>query len=51
MSYLEKAQDLYRMIGEGQLLDAFEKYYHENVVMVNGMLLPIDKGRVVFFRE
>ncbi|MEM7104409.1 MAG: nuclear transport factor 2 family protein [Bacteroidota bacterium] len=34
MSYLEKAKDLYRMIGEGNMLDAFEKYYHEDVVMV-----------------
>lgn len=33
MSYLEKAQALYQMIGQGQMLDAFEKYYHEDVVM------------------
>jgi hypothetical protein len=34
MTYLEKAQDLYRMLGEGNMMDAFEKYYHENVTMI-----------------
>lgn len=34
MTYLEKAQDLYRMLGEGNMMDAFEKYYHEDVEMV-----------------
>lgn len=34
MSYLQKVSDLYAMIGQGQLLEAFEKYYHEDVVMV-----------------
>jgi hypothetical protein len=33
MSYLQKAKDLYAMIGQGQLLEAFEKYYHNDVVM------------------
>jgi len=33
MSYLEKANELYNMINTGQLLDAFEKYYAEDVVM------------------
>ncbi|MFP4089748.1 MAG: SnoaL-like domain-containing protein [Cyclobacteriaceae bacterium] len=33
MTLKEKAQDLYNMIGQGQLLDAFDKYYAENVVM------------------
>ncbi len=33
MSYLEKATDLYNMIFSGQLLEAFEKYYHSDVVM------------------
>ena len=33
MSYLEKAQDIYSMLGQGQLLDAFDKYYADNVVM------------------
>ncbi len=34
MSYFEKAQDLQNMVLSGQLLDAFEKYYHEDVVML-----------------
>ncbi len=33
MTYKEKAQDLYAMIGRGELLDAFEKYYAPNVIM------------------
>ena len=33
MTYLEKAQDIYNMLGQGQLLDAFDKYYADNVVM------------------
>lgn len=33
MTYKEKAQDIYTMLGQGQLLDAFDKYYAENVVM------------------
>jgi len=34
MSYLQQAKDMYAMVGKGQLMEAFEKYYHENVVMV-----------------
>ena len=34
MSYLEYAQELYDMIEEGKLMDAFEKFYHEDVVMI-----------------
>jgi hypothetical protein len=33
MTYLEKAQDIYKMIGQGQMMDAFEKYYADHVVM------------------
>lgn len=33
MTYAEKAQALYGMIGQGQLMDAFEQYYHPEVVM------------------
>lgn len=33
MTYLEKAKDLYDMIGSGKLLEGFDKYYHEDVVM------------------
>ncbi|MEM6842032.1 MAG: SnoaL-like domain-containing protein [Bacteroidota bacterium] len=34
MTYLEKAKDLYNMVNSGQLMDAFEKYYHQDCVMV-----------------
>ena len=33
MTYKEKAQDIYNLIAQGKLLDAFDKYYGENVVM------------------
>ena len=34
MSYYEKARDIYDMTAKGKLLDAFEKYYHSDVTMV-----------------
>jgi len=37
MTYKERAQDIYNMLGQGQLLDAFDKYYHEDVVMTEPM--------------
>ncbi len=33
MTNLERAQDIYAMIGKGQLFEAFDKYYAENVSM------------------
>ena len=33
MTNLERATDLYQLVGQGKLMDAFEKYYAENVVM------------------
>ena len=33
MNYLEKAKDIYTKIGQGQLLEAFDEYYADNVVM------------------
>jgi hypothetical protein len=33
MTNLERSQDIYAMIGQGQLFEAFEKYYAENVTM------------------
>jgi limonene-1,2-epoxide hydrolase len=33
MTYKEKTQDIYNMLGQGQLLDAFDKYYADNVVL------------------
>jgi ketosteroid isomerase-like protein len=34
MSYIGKAKDIYEMLGQGKMIDAFEKYYHQDVVMV-----------------
>jgi len=34
MSYLSKEQEVQSMIAEGKLLEAFEKFYADNVVMV-----------------
>lgn len=33
MNYLEKATDLYQLINSGQIMEGFEKYYHQDVVM------------------
>lgn len=33
MTYLAKAKDLYDKVNGGQLMDAFEQYYGDNVVM------------------
>ena len=37
MTYKEKAQDIYNQLGQGNLLGAFDQYYHENVVMTEPM--------------
>ncbi|MDH3648593.1 MAG: nuclear transport factor 2 family protein [Saprospiraceae bacterium] len=34
MSYLQKAMDIQDKVFSGQLLDAFEQYYHQDVVMI-----------------
>ena len=31
---MERAQDIYKMMGEGKMLEAFDKYYHDDVVMI-----------------
>jgi len=33
MTNLERAKDIYNQVGQGQLMQAFETYYAENVVM------------------
>lgn len=33
MIYKEKVQDIYNMFGQGKLMDVFEKYYVEGVIM------------------
>ncbi len=34
MSYLSKAQELYEMTEQGRMMDAFEKFYHKDVEMI-----------------
>jgi len=34
MNYYDKAKDIYDMSAQGKMLEAFEKYYHHDVVMV-----------------
>lgn len=36
MTNLERAYHIYELMGEGKLLDAFDTYYHEDVVKVEG---------------
>ena len=36
MSYYDKAKNMYDMLAQGKMLDAFEKYYHNNMVMIEG---------------
>lgn len=36
MSYLEKEQELQSMVGQGQMMEAFEKFYSDDVVMIEG---------------
>ena len=33
MTYKQRTEDIYNMIGQGQLMEAFEKYYADNVVI------------------
>ena len=33
-SCFDRATDIYKMMGEGKMLEAFDKYYHDDVVMV-----------------
>ncbi len=34
MSYYDKAKNIYDMMAQGKMLEAFEKYYHTDVLMV-----------------
>ena len=34
MKYIDKAKDIYAMSAKGKMLEAFEKYYHPDIVMV-----------------
>lgn len=34
MSYYQKAKDIYEMLVQGKMIEAFEKFYHQDVVMI-----------------
>ena len=34
MNYLDKAKDIYNMLATGKLFEAFHKYYHNDVEVV-----------------
>ncbi len=34
MTYYQKAKELFKMIEEGKLLEALDKYYHEDVIII-----------------
>jgi len=34
MTYLEHAQNLYDMIDEGHVMEAFDRYYHDDVIVI-----------------
>lgn len=40
MSYYQKAKDLFKMIEEGKLLEALDKYYNDNVIIIT------DEGKI-----
>lgn len=40
MSYLQHATDLYNLIEAGQTMEALEKYYHDDVVIIDGTEAP-----------
>ncbi|MEM6829705.1 MAG: SnoaL-like domain-containing protein [Bacteroidota bacterium] len=37
MSYLEKEKELQSMVGQGQMMEAFDKFYAEHVIMEEPM--------------
>lgn len=38
MTLKEKAQDIYMMMSQGQMREACEKYYHDDVVVKDGLM-------------
>jgi hypothetical protein len=34
MTYLKKIAECHRLVSEGKILEAFEKYYHNDIVMI-----------------
>lgn len=40
MSCLENAKTLYQMMDQGNMMEAFEKFYHDDVVVIDGNTPP-----------
>ncbi len=40
MSYLNTITEMYAMIGEGKSMEALEKFYHDDVVVIDGHSEP-----------
>lgn len=34
MTYYQKAEDLFRMVEEGKILEVLDKYYHKDVIII-----------------
>lgn len=45
MSYLENAQQLQQMIGQGQMDEAFEKFYHDDVKVTEVATGEVREGK------
>lgn len=45
MSYYDKAKNVYDMLAQGKMLDAFDKYYHKDIVMIEATG-EVRKGKV-----
>ena len=45
MSYLENAQKLQQMMGQGQMMEAFEKFYHNNVKVTEVATGEVRQGK------
>lgn len=45
MSVLSIATDMQQMCGEGKMMEAFEKYYHEDVTVIEKPTGEIRKGK------
>ena len=45
MSYKENAQQLQQMMGEGQMMEAFEKFYHDDVTVTEVATGEVRNGK------
>ena len=45
MSYLENAQQLHQMMGQGQMMEVFEKFYHDDVKVTEVATGEVRQGK------